>query len=155
MKRGKLQRQRAAVWLMLKRGQLLQSLSQHWEADMQELPVLNVTQGAPITDEFTLQGVNLTGWTGAVRFIRRYNDVTYAWDFNDLTQDQRVIASVVPVLTVTAGNTRVSTAVADTSMFPALPRIGDFVTAFAEYRLTSPTGAVLVYQRPVSVAGAL
>ena len=122
---------------------------------MQELPVLNVTQGAPINDEFTLNSQDLTGWTGVAKFTRRYQPTGRAWDYGITGETSRVIATVDVVLTVTGGNTKVVTTVADTSEFPALPRVGDFVTAFAEYRLTSPTGAVLVYQRPVSVAGAL
>ncbi len=122
---------------------------------MQELPVLNVTQGAPIDDEFTLNSRDLTGWTGVVTFTRRYKPTGRAWDYESTVDVSRVIATATPVLTVSGGNTTVTTTVADTRDFPALPRVGDFVTAFAEYRLTSPTGAVLVYQRPVSVAGAL
>lgn len=119
---------------------------------MQELPALQVTQGAPINDEFTMTAQNLTGWTGIAKFVRRYPRVGM-WYWDNAAPDEITMAECM--LTVSAGNTTVATTVADTSDFPIVPRIGPFVTAFCEYRLTGPTGAVLVFQRPVAVARAL
>jgi hypothetical protein len=120
---------------------------------MQELPTMQVTQGSPIDDEFTLRGQDLTGWTGEVRFLRRYTSVRRGYDFTGEGVDP--IATVTPSLTVTGGNTVVATTVADTAGFPVLERVGFFVTARAEYRLTGPSGEVQLFQRPVAVAGRL
>lgn len=121
---------------------------------MQELPVLDVTQGAPIDDEFTLRAQNLTGWTGEAKFKRRYALAglrDYYWQSE--TADRVFLTAPVTVM-VSGGNTVIGLAVADTSGFPALDRVGAYVTAFCEVRLTGPGGEKLVFQRPVSVSGA-
>jgi hypothetical protein len=119
--------------------------------------VLQVTQGAPIDDEFTLQAQDLTGWTGIATFKAMRISEPYRRDYDHvwLDAEKRTIATVTPGLTIGGGNTVVRTELADTSEFPALPRVGFFVTAFAEIVLTGPTGLKLVFQRPVAVAGAL
>lgn len=121
---------------------------------MQELPVLDVTQGAPINDEFTLKGQALTGWTGEAKFKRRYplsGLQDYYWQ-NE--RADRVFATAPVGITVSGGNTVISLDIADTSEFPTVDRVGAFVTAFCEVRLTGPSGEKQVFQRPVAVSGA-
>lgn len=121
---------------------------------MQELPVLNVTQGAPISDEFTLRGQALTGWTGEAKFKRRY-PLSGLYDYAfEAEKADKVFLTAPASVTVSGADTVVALDVADTSGFPALERMGAFVTAFCEVRLTGPSGDVQVFQRPVAVAGA-
>lgn len=121
---------------------------------MQELPVVQVTQDAPFSDEFTLRGQVLTGWTGEVKFKRRYPLSGLRDYFWQLEEPGQVFLTLPVTVTVDGGNTVVALDVPDTSMFPALERRGFFVTAAQEVRLTGPDGSQQVFQRPVAVAGA-
>lgn len=121
---------------------------------MQELPVLQVTQGTPINDEITLRGQALTGWAGEAKFKRRYPISGLCDYFWQKEEAGRVFLTIPVTVTVVGGNTVVSLTVSDTSMFPALDRRGFFTTASMEVRLKGASGEVLVFQRPVAVAGA-
>lgn len=121
---------------------------------MQELPVVQITQDAPFSDEFTLRGQVLTGWTGEAKFKRRYplNGLRdYYWQIEEPGQ---VFLTLPVTVTVDGGNTVVSLDIADTGMFPAIDRKGFFVTAACEVRLVGPDGSQQVFQRTVAVAGA-
>ena len=121
---------------------------------MQELPVLQVTQGAPISDEITLKAQVLTGYTGEAKFKRRYA-LAGLRDYGAACETQGRVFLTAPV-TVTPGatDTVMTLEVSDTSAFPVLDKIGYFVTAFVELKLTGPAGQVQSYQRSVAVAGA-
>ena len=121
---------------------------------MQELPVIQVTQDAPFSDEFTLRGQALTGWTGEAKFKRRYPLSGLRDYFWQLEEPGQVFLTLPVTVTVDAGNTVVAVDVPDTTGFPASERRGFFVTAAQEVRLTGPDGSQQVFQRPVAVAGA-
>ena len=117
------------------------------------LPPAKITQGEPFAYSATLQGQSWVGYTGSIIFkrnaplSRRYVDYGLLTDGND------------PFLTVTVtGNSvglmQFALTIAQTALFPALPRPRFFATARGEITMKSGADAQK-FQLPISVAGML
>lgn len=117
------------------------------------LPPAKITQGEPFAYSATLQGQSWTGYTGSVIFkrnypvLRKYSDYGLTLEGND------------PFLTVTVtGNSgglmQFSLTIAQTLLFPALPRPRFFATARGQITMTNGSDAQK-FQLPISVAGTL
>lgn len=109
---------------------------------MSVLPPFNVVQGQPFakTINWTRDGVavDMTGWTGELRIVKKpQGDEVGTWAV-DISTPGAILVEI-----------------ADTSEFPALAKMGEYVTALWQIRLTEPGGEGQVFQGPVAVTGAL
>lgn len=89
------------------------------------LPPFDVTQGEPAAFQFTVQGRDWTGYTGAViiKASRR---------------DRDALLTLEPTLGAD-GSVTVALTAEQTALLPALPRAGRFVKAVMQVRVTGAT----------------
>jgi hypothetical protein len=109
---------------------------------IQQLPPLMVDQGQPFEAVINWERdgipVDMTDWVGTITVkTAPKGDEVGSWF---LSLDD-------------SGNVTVT--IDDTSDFPALPRLGRFVTAVFQIDLDEPGGAGQVFQGGVAVAGAV
>lgn len=108
---------------------------------MIELPAFKVTQGQPATYSFTWTGQNLSTWTGVVTL--------------KAVPQGDTLLTITPSSLTSGGVVTFSLTAAQASTLPALARIGYFVTAVFEVKLTPASGTGETFQGPVLVAGAV
>jgi hypothetical protein len=111
---------------------------------MIQLPPLQVNQGQPFETviEWTVDGEtpDTSDWSGAITVkTAPKGDAVGTWAV-DLSVN---------------GQVRVSLTAEDTATFPALARLGRFVTAVFQIDLTDPDGAGQVFQGSIAVSGAV
>ena len=109
---------------------------------MSILPPFNVVQGQPFAKTISWKrdgvAVDTSTWTGTLRVVKRpQGDEVGEWAVDISTPGEILIE------------------IEDTSAFPALAKLGEFVTAVYEVRLVEPGGEGQVFQGAVAVTGQL
>ena len=109
---------------------------------IEQLPPMQVDQGQPFQTviDWARDGnpVNMTGWSGTITVK---------------ASPKGTEVGTWPVALNNAG--RVTVSITDTSEFPALPKLGRFVTAVFQIDLIEPAGDGQVFQGNVAVRGAV
>ena len=106
---------------------------------MIEIPAFRVTQGQAATYTFTWTGKNLTSHVGTVTVK---------------ALPQGAVIDTVTAVMDAAGLVTFTFTATDTAAFPALAKVGYFVTGWFELKITGATNNE-TFQGPLAVAGAL
>lgn len=118
---------------------------------MIQLPPMKIAQGEGFGYDFTVEGVDWTGYTGTATFKRSVKAVTGS---NWWSDEQVEPIVTVDVVSDAAGLIQIALTPAQTALFPALDRQGYFRQAVCEVSMTNGTD-VQKFQARVMVAASV